>query len=70
MTSLVSKVPEIAVRAVQATLETLDPEELIFSRDAAKLKLKWYVMLSSFTIAYKGWSSSGQGDLEAFSIYC
>jgi hypothetical protein len=68
--TFVPEVPEIAGGAVQETLDKFDPGELKHSRDAAKLKSQWSTIRSKFTVAYKGWSSSGQGDVDAFPSFC
>lgn len=68
--AFVPEVPEIAGGAVQETLDKFDPGEWKNARDAAKLKSQWSAIRSRFTVAYKGWSSSGQGDVEAFPSFC
>jgi hypothetical protein len=40
------------------------------ARDAAKLKSQWSTIRSKFTVSYKGWSSSGQGDVGTFPSFC
>jgi hypothetical protein len=64
------EVPEIAGGAVQETLDRFDPSELKHKRDAAKLKSQWASIRSKFTVAYKNWSSSGQGDVDMFPSFC
>jgi hypothetical protein len=67
--TFVPEVTEIAGGAVQEALDNFNPGELKHARDAAKLMSQWYTIRSKFTVSYKVWSSSGQGDVDAFRSF-
>jgi hypothetical protein len=59
-------VPEISGGASQEELDQFDPSDVRNERSGAILKKRWTSLRSKFSIAYSRWSSSGQGDQEAF----
>ena len=62
--------PDIYGGAIEETLKEFNPVNHPHIRTEAFLKSKWATLRSKFSIAYRRWSASGQGDPDTFPDFC